>query len=93
MVKSAIFAGKCYSAATYEDVARKIADDYPHNPHKWQGTEGADAELLEQAINKIKYDKHKAAQAIAWQYGFNPEDEAFAQCVGAILEGQKGNSE
>lgn len=28
MIKSAIFAGKLYSAATYEQVARKIAEEY-----------------------------------------------------------------
>ena len=32
---------------------------------------------------------HLQAQAIARQYGFDPMDEAFSRCVGAILEGQR----
>ena len=35
------------------------------------------------------HNQHRRAQAIARQYGFDPMDETFARCVGAILEGCK----
>ncbi len=44
------------------------------------------------AMNVLAYKQHQAAQAIARQFGFDPSDESFAKCVGAILEAWRVDS-
>jgi hypothetical protein len=62
-------------------LSKNCTHGYRGRRYKFGSTEYTSCPLCEiEAKNQ-----HKAAQAIAREFGFDPTDENFAKCVGAIL--------